>query len=182
LLSQLIEVFYQDGVAVEIACETEEKLTCTPDMFSFKGYVLRWLATVAQLAPFTKDRILNLMMTTTKAAIRQCSGGGPPGYGRTCGFRWNRAEYDGTHGAGQQMNVLGALSALLFTQASGPLTNLTGGTSLGDYNAGSDSDFRPRDITMGDKAGAGILTVLLLILVTSTFGWMSTEFFEGKLD
>lgn len=152
-------------------------------MLSYKGYVLRWLATVAQLAPFTKPRIMNLMKTSAAAAVKQCSGGGPPGYGRTCGFRWNRAEYDGTHGAGQQMNALGALTSLLFTQVGGPLTNLTGGTSLGDYNAGSDpGTTRLRDVTTGDKAGASILTILALTLVTATFAWMSTEFYEGKLD
>jgi mannan endo-1,6-alpha-mannosidase len=151
-------------------------------MFSYKGFVHRWLATVVQLAPFTKERIMNVMKTSATAAVKQCSGSGPPGYGRTCGFRWDQ-EYDGTNGAGQEMNVLGALTAMLYTQVDGPLTNLTGGTSEGDYTAGDDANIGMlRRITPGDTAGASILTALVLALTTATFVWMSTEYYEGAFD
>ncbi len=61
------------------------------------------------------------------------------------------------------MNVLAAVSSLLIDSASGPLTNETGGTSLGDPNAGADSDtFKTNlpPITTSDRAGASILTLL----------------------
>jgi mannan endo-1,6-alpha-mannosidase len=176
-------VFYPAGIAVEIACELETELRCTPDMLSYKGYTHRWLAVVAQIAPFTRTRILDVMRSSTAAAIRQCSGGGPPGYGRTCGFRWNKPAYDGTNGAGQEMNVLGALTSLLFVESSGPFTNTSGGTSKGDYNAGGGPGIEPpRDITQADRAGAGILTTLVLAVLTLTLGWMCTEHLEGKFD
>jgi mannan endo-1,6-alpha-mannosidase len=181
LLTQLIEVFFPNGVAIEIACEAEDVLTCNTDMLSFKGYVHRWMAVTAQLAPFTKSRITEVLRTSAQAAINQCKGGAN---GRLCGFRWAQSpEYDGSDGAGQQMNVLGALTSLLFTDVPGPLTRLTGGTSEGDYSAGSSPAIEPpREITASDKAGAGILTILLLVSVGATFTWMSTGFYEGYIE
>ena len=150
-------------------------------MFAFKGFVHRWLATVAQLAPFTKERIVNVMKTSAAAGLRQCVGAGPPGYGRTCGFRWDMKEYDGTNGAGQEMNVLGALTGLLLNNFAAPVTNLTGGTSRGDYNAGfGPGPLAVKPITKGDTAGAAILTILVLVMLSGTFAWMSTEYFEGQ--
>lgn len=143
-------------------------------MLSFKGYVHRWLSTATQLAPHTRDVILPVLATSARAAVNQCTGGAN---GRTCGFQWASGQYDGTEGAGQQMNVLAAVSSLLITKARAPVTNLTGGTSIGDPNAGSKSNnFLPQDIpvTTADRAGAGILTVLILASALGAFGWMST--------
>lgn len=76
------------------------------------------------------------------------------------------------------MNVLGAVMSLLVDSgASAPVTNSTGGTSVGNSNAGSSSDNflgGSSPATTGDKAGASILTILILISAASTFGWMST--------
>ena len=172
-------MFFPNGIATEISCELDDKLTCNTDMLSFKGYVTRWLAVVAQLVPQTRQTIVDVMRTSAAAAVKQCTGSGPPGYGRTCGMRWNRDGYDGTFGAGQQMNVLAAMTSLLFIESAGPITNTTGGTSPGDYNAGSGPAFDPpRPITQADRAGAGIITALVLVMATSTFAWMSTNFFE----
>jgi hypothetical protein len=46
-----------------------------------------------------------------------------------CGFHWISGAFDGEVGAGQQMNVLGALSALLIDEAAVPLTNAVSVTS-----------------------------------------------------
>jgi mannan endo-1,6-alpha-mannosidase len=143
-------------------------------MLSFKGYVHRWLATATQIAPYTRDTILPVLASSTRAAVNQCVGGAS---GRVCGFNWASGQYDGTEGAGQQMNVLSAVSSLLIGKARAPVTNLTGGTSIGDPNAGSKSDdFLRHDIpvTTADRAGAGILTVLILASALGAFGWMST--------
>ncbi len=142
-------------------------------MLSYKGYVHRWLAVTTQLAPFTHDTIMATLKTSATAAIAQCTGGTN---GRTCGFHWSSHKFDGSVGAGQTMNVLAAVTSLLIDSAPGPLTNGTGGTSLGDPNAGADSDsFQPAlpPITTGDRAGAAILTLLILAGATGTFGWMS---------
>lgn len=143
-------------------------------MYSFKGYLHRWLTNVVQLAPFTSDKIRPLLHSSTEAAIKQCVGGDS---GRACGFSWTSGTFDGKMGAGQQMNVLAAVSSLLVDHASAPLTAKSGGTSQGDVNAGSNSPFQREHspITTGDKAGAGILTALVLAAATGTFGWMSWE-------
>lgn len=171
LLKNTLTVFFPDDIAYEVACETG--LTCTTDMYSFKGYIHRWLSTVTQLAPYTKETILPVLRKSTEAAVKQCIGGDT---GRACGFSWSSGKFDGKMGAGQEMNVLGAVSALLVDKSRGPVTAKTGGTSQGDPSAGSDSDnflkpFKP--LTTADKAGAGILTFLILASAVGTFGWMS---------
>lgn len=172
LLNGTLRVFFPNDIAYEVACE--EHMTCTTDMLSFKGYLHRWMSTVGQIAPFTKPTIQRVLATSTQAALSTCTGGSN---GRTCGFSWSTHAYDNSYGAGQQMNVLAAVSSLLIDEAVGPVTNLTGGTSAGNPNAGSSSDsFNGvvKPATTGDKAGAGILTFILLGMAAGTFGWMST--------
>lgn len=151
-------------------------MSCTADMLSYKGYLHRWMAVATQVAPFLADKILPVLKKSTEAAVSTCTG---EANGRTCGFKWNTKAYDGSHGAGQQMNVLGAVSSLLIAQSPPPVTNMTGGTSQGDPEAGTHSDRNNkkgdlRPITAGDKAGASILTILVIVSAMGTFGWMST--------
>lgn len=149
-------------------------MSCTTDMLSFKGYLHRWLATATRVAPIIAERVLPVLKTSTEAAVSTCTG---EANGRTCGFKWSTKAYDGSHGAGQQMNVLGAVSSLLIDQAPPPVTNATGGTSEGDPHAGAHSDSLSGKLeppTTADKAGAGIVTVLFLFSAAGTFWWMST--------
>lgn len=172
LLDATIKVFFPNNIAYEVACE--KIMTCTTDMLSFKGYVHRWMAITTQVAPFTYDQIMAVLKDSTQAAIDQCTGGSS---GRQCGFQWHSGAFDNSVGAGQQMNVLGAVSSLLVDHTDGPVTNSTGGTSVGNNNAGASSDnFRGSTTppTTGDKAGASILTILILATAAGTFGWMST--------
>lgn len=164
-------MFFPNNIAFEIACE--EHNTCTTDMLSFKGYVARWMSVMTQIAPYTATQILPILKTSAEAAVKQCTGQSNQ---RTCGFKWSTGTYDGTIGAGQQMNVLAAVSSLLISEAKVPVTNTTGGISKGDPNAGSHSDsllVQETPITTGDKAGAGILTFLVLASASGIFGWMS---------
>ncbi|KAK3685895.1 glycoside hydrolase family 76 protein [Podospora appendiculata] len=172
LYNATVKVFFPNNIAFEVACE--EHMTCTTDMLSFKGYVHRWMATASTLVPPYKDQILAVLQTSTEAAVSTCTGGAN---GRICGFKWSSKAYDGTYGAGQQMNVLGAVSSLLITHEAAPVTNTTGGTSKGDPNAGSKSDHFTGVVTpptAGDKAGASIVTLVILGAAVGTFGWMST--------
>jgi mannan endo-1,6-alpha-mannosidase len=150
-------------------------------MLSFKGYVHRWLSVVTQVAPFTKDIILPVLRQSAQAAVNQCTGGAT---GRKCGFYWSSGQFvdpavDHTTGAGEQMNVLAAVSSLLIGEAEPPTTNFTGGTSKGDYGAGSSftsftEEVKP--ITTADQAGAAIVTCLILASALGMFGWMSWDF------
>lgn len=146
-------------------------------MLSFKGYLHRWLAQTTQMAPVIRDTVFDALTTSAQGAVSGCNADG------TCGFRWNTGSYDGDTGAGQQMNVLGALISMLakLEDVSGPVTNSTGGTSTGDPNAGSDPDVQSseRSITTADRAGAGILTTLVLLGMVSMTLWMSSGFNEG---
>ena len=176
LVKRIFEFFYAEGAHVEVPCEGHRG--CTTDMFTFKGYTHRWLSVVSQLVPSTKASILPMLKKSAEAAVRQCTGGET---GRQCGFYWSKGEFidpntDGTTGAGEAMSVLAAVASLLIEDAPGPAVNQTG-ISKGDNNAGVNSkgpklgDFKPID--GGDRAGAVIITVLLLGVGVSTWAWMS---------
>ncbi|EMR62175.1 putative glycoside hydrolase family 76 protein [Eutypa lata UCREL1] len=171
LLDRSLEVFFKDSVAFEPSCEPGN---CNTDMESFKGYLHRWLGSTAQLAPYTADKIIPVLKKSAAAAVKQCTGGDN---GRFCGFHWSTGTFDGAIGAGQQMNVLGALTSIMTQHNPVPLSNSTGGTSQGDFNAGSDETSLPtfRDLTTGDRAGAGILTALMIAGACSAFAWMGLD-------
>jgi len=172
LVDNCLRNFFPNNTALEPACE--EVKTCTTDMLSFKGYVHRWLSVVTQIAPHTAEKILPVLKNSAQMAVNQCTGGANQ---RACGFQWTTGVYDETYGAGQQMNVLAAVSSLLIGSASPPVTNSTGGTSRGDPNAGSSSSdefsIHRTPVTTADRAGAAILTLLVLGTAVGTFGWMS---------
>ncbi|KFY57782.1 hypothetical protein V496_06329 [Pseudogymnoascus sp. VKM F-4515 (FW-2607)] len=181
LLKRSMEVFSDagTGIMVESHCETTEPASCNTDQKSFKAYLARWMAATAKVAPFTYDTISKFLLTSAKAAAAQCTGGDK---GRACGLRWvhngKTGVWDGTTGVGEEMSALEIIQSTLIGQTAGPVTNTTGGTSKGDYDAGSDSkdtagvmnDWTP---TMGDKAGAGAVTAVLLAGVIGGVGWMS---------
>ncbi|KAI6296836.1 hypothetical protein MCOR29_000552 [Pyricularia oryzae] len=172
LLTATFETFFLDDVITEVACEPHD--SCTTDMLSFKGYVHRWLTTATTVAPFTRAQVLPILRKSAEAAVATCTGGKD---GRQCGFKWSTREFDGKTGAGQQMNVLGAVTSLLQKASqSAPLTNSTGGTSTGDPDAGTgpqiDVGGRFRAITDGDRAGASFLTIASAILFWVFFFWL----------
>lgn len=174
LLKSTLDIFFPDGVAYEVACEP--KLTCTTDMFSFKSYLLRWMAQTAIVAPYTRNKILPVLKTSAAAAAKQCNGGATR---RACGLSWSLGEaFDGKTGVGQEMGAMSAMfvNLLALESIEPPVTNSTGGTSKGNPNAGSDTNTNPTAIkppTTADRAGAGIVTTLILVSVTGMFGWMS---------
>ncbi|POS68805.1 glycosylhydrolase family 76-2, partial [Diaporthe helianthi] len=124
---------------------------------------------------------------STAAAINSCTDedNGNGVSAATCGFRWTTGGFDGSTGVGEQMNVLGALTSLLLdlqrSDLGGPVTNSTGGTSVGDPNAGKEPDYMkplpPPEA--GDKAGAAIITVLLLASTLGMLSWINSNRFGG---
>ncbi|QUC21769.1 uncharacterized protein UV8b_06012 [Ustilaginoidea virens] len=178
LLGPLLKTFFPNGIAYELPCEGKTgKGTCTPDMLSYKGYVHRWLAVVTQIAPYTKDNIMPILKSSAQAAVKQCTGGTS---GHQCGFYWGLGRFvdpsvDRTTGAGEEMDVLAAVSSLLIEDVTAPVTNSTGGTSKGNPNAGGKDDvfLTPKSVTLADKVGAGIVTAVWLIAGGALFAWMS---------
>ena len=161
---QSAHIFFTGGdnntVMYEATCEINGK--CDTDQFSFKAYTSRWLAVSMQLAPWM-DVVKPYLIASANAAAQSCTGGDDK---ITCGTRWyNNTGWDGTTGVGQQMSALEVIGTMLIQTVQGPVTNTTGGNSTGDYSAGTGPDtVTPplRKITTADKAGAGILTALLL--------------------
>lgn len=174
LLNSTLTTFFPDNIAYEVACEPA--LTCTTDMFSFKGYLTRWLAATTLVAPFTKSTILPVLAASAKAAAAQCSGGADK---NQCGFSWSKqSAWDGTVGVGQQMAAMSVVfvNMLALEDIKAPVTNGTGGTSVGNPDAGAkstDNPQAPKPVTGADRAGAGILTTILLVGAAGMFGWMS---------
>lgn len=188
LIDQTILVFFPNGTAVERSCEAPTTMQCTTDMKSYKGYLHRWMASAAQVAPFVSAQVAAALRSSAASAVRSCADGVDNGNGvsrATCGFRWTTGRYDGDTGAGQQMNVLAALTSLLLDvepeKVGGPVTNSTGGTSQGNPDAGGVPGFlKPTPPPgLGDKVGAGVATAVLVICVVLTFAWMSSDRFEG---
>jgi len=167
-------VFFTDGIMYEVACEPTG--LCDTDELSFKAYLSRWMAATTKLASFTADTIMPLLRTSATAAAAQCDGGTD---GATCGFKWTQnSTWDGTFGVGQQMSALEVIQANLISEASDLVTNKTGGTSQGNSAAGTGSSSTSSTgdnsanivITTGSKAGAGILTAVLVVgLVGSAY-------------
>lgn len=150
---------------VEIACETQG--TCNYDQPSFKAYLSRWMAATTQLASFTSDALLPKLKTSAQGAAGQCSGGSD---GTTCGRAWYSNQWDSKKGVGEQMSAMSVIQANLITKVGPPVTANKGGTSKGDPSAGSGGDnpvvvhdpSANMKITAGDRAGAAILTALVL--------------------
>ena len=76
------------------------------------------------------------------------------------------------------MSALEIVQSNLIDQVDGPLTNSSGGTSVGDANAGTNSNDNPNQfdtITTGDKAGASIITLIVLSGLFAGAWWMGIK-------
>jgi mannan endo-1,6-alpha-mannosidase len=144
------------------------------DQRSFKGYLSRWMAQTAQMAPFTYDTIIKRLRASAQAAAKTCTGGINE---NVCGLKWTEQKWDKTKDFGQQMAALEVIQANLITRVAAPVTDDDGGTSKGNPNAGTkpEKSIPPGldyDITTADKAGAGILTFLVMIGIGGSTGWL----------
>jgi len=153
------------NIMTEVACEPVNM--CDLDQQSFKAYLSRWMAATTKWAPWTYGRIKPLLAASATAAASTCKGGKNS---RMCGLKWTApGKWDGTHGVGQQMAAMEVVLANMIEDVAAPVTNKTGGISSGDPGAGGmDIDpfslvFHGKPITVGDRAGAGILTILIAL-------------------
>lgn len=167
-------VFFNNGtIMYEVACEPNGN--CNVDQLSFKAYLSRWMAATTKVAPWTSDQILPLLASSAQAAAQSCSGGND---GNVCGTKWTQAGWDGTFGVGQQMSALEVIQSNLIKKVAGPVSNSTGGTSKGNPSAGTGTTVHvepPHAITTGDKAGAGVLTAVVIVSLLGGGYWMSID-------
>ncbi|KAI0814618.1 cell wall glycosyl hydrolase [Xylaria sp. FL0064] len=176
LMTRTVDVFFNGtGIPVEQSCEPANQ--CNNDQQSFKGYLMRWMAASSQMAPFTFDTLMPLVRSSAAAAALQCSGSPPADQfkgdpGTACGFKWTQqANFDGLVGVGEQMSALSAIQYTLVKKAQvskAPVTASTGGTSIGNVNAGAATASKlptPAPITMGERVAAGFATTAILMSV-----------------
>ncbi|KIX93751.1 uncharacterized protein Z520_10657 [Fonsecaea multimorphosa CBS 102226] len=172
-----LSVFLDNNILKEVACEgvnADGSSTCDVDQRSFKAYLARWMAAAMIRAPFTYPLLKPLLETSAAAAASVCTGGVN---GTSCGLQWYTGQFDGSTGVGEQMSALEVIQSNLVTQVAPPVTQNSGGTSKGDPNAGTQSPIGPQDlnkevVTTADKAGAAILTVLLILFIVGGAWWM----------
>jgi mannan endo-1,6-alpha-mannosidase len=170
----MLRTFFTNDIATEIKCQNSEVNECERDSLNFKNFACRWLATVAQVAPFCKEKILPVLKASASAALEQCSGGDN---GRMCGYQWATRTFDGKIGARQQMSALGALLSTMYSRTSvGAFVTKPGGD--GRTGTGSKDDHRSRQITAASMAAAWILTLTVALGSVFVFLFMATDLFE----
>ncbi|KAG0686643.1 COPII coat Sec23p-Sfb3p heterodimer component, partial [Pichia californica] len=147
------------GIMYEHMCQ--QSGNCNTDQRSFKSIFSRSLGQVAVLVQSYQQKIMDILDTSASGAASSCSGGSD---GHTCGINWSYGSWDGWYGLGEQISALEVIQNTLVLQVPPPLSNTTGGTSVGDVNAGLNSRETTNEneitVTSKDKAGAGVLTAI----------------------
>ncbi|EQL00677.1 Glycoside hydrolase, family 76 [Ophiocordyceps sinensis CO18] len=174
LLDHMLAKFFPNKIAVETICQNDEQSVCDRDPLIFKGVVHRWLATVAQVAPFTREKISPVLLESARGAVSQCTGGEN---GRQCGFQWSTGKFDGKTNVGTEMSTLSAVVAVLSSRqlTAVPVTEKTGGTSKADPNAGGGEGATTpvmSVITTASKVAASFLTLVVVLGIIGIQVWM----------
>lgn len=155
----------------EVACENNGK--CDVDQRSFKAYLSRFMAYTAAVAPWTRSQLDPYIQASAQAAAKQCTGGVNQ---TSCGLRWiDGGANDGSFGVGEEMSAMEIIQSLLYPNRPGPVTMDKGGVSKSNPNAGdtsTDTVITFNVVTTADRAGAAILTILVLVMILVGAWWM----------
>lgn len=159
------------GIIYEYMCQESGK--CNTDQRSFKSIFSRCLGQTAVLVSSFTDQIMSLIDKSAAGAAQSCSGGSD---GHTCGINWSYGGWDNWYGLGEQISALEIIQNTLVLEVTPPLTNSTGGTSEGNVNAGlttrDPTNKNEQVITSKDKAGAGVLTAVVMIVFVAIAAWV----------
>lgn len=160
------------NILSEITCEPI--LKCDRNQITFKAYFSSWLAFMTLIVPGTSDLVMPKLKTSATAAALTCTGLSD---GSHCGTKWYTQSWDGTDSLENQMAVLGVLNANLVPfKNKAPFTADTGGTSKSNPSAGTNSSDveapQLNTVRTGDRAGAGILTVVFVTGWAVAITWM----------
>ena len=170
-----------NGVMTE-PCEKPQN--CNTDQKSFKAYLSRWMGVCMQLAPWTHDTLMPHLATSATAAAKTCTAASAHGAGSyACGLKWwaDGNANDGQIGVGQQMTALNTIAVLNAPRVPPPYSQNTGGDSKGDAGLGTGSvdddipQLHKNPPTTGDRAGAAILTILVLVFLFYGAYWLCVE-------
>ncbi|QFZ25251.1 putative 6-D-mannanase [Clavispora lusitaniae] len=164
--------FFNNSIMTETTCAQSN--SCNNDQRSFRSLFARCLSLTAGLMPEHFDQIYNnWIVPSAKAAAGSCSGGSDH---ITCGENWSVDGWDGKYGLGEQISAGETIMALI-TSKNTPLTPKTGGSDSGaNVDAGNSTlstvNRNKITITGKDRAGAGVLTAIVLGVILAGSVWM----------
>jgi len=161
LVNRTLSVFFVNGTvkaATEVDCE---KGGCTVDEMAYKGVLGRWLADAVQMAPYTSNTIMPMLVSSAQAAASACDGTGCSEFwdGKHTGIDGN-----GTGAVGPSIDALSYVQALLWQEAgltglpatvNGTAVANTTSTASGPGASSSKSSKKNDGVTM--RAGMGLL-------------------------
>lgn len=174
-----LDIFFEgddNNLMTEVACEPTN--SCNMDQQSFKAYLSRYMTMTVKWYPETADKIMPLLRASSIIAAKQCTGGDND---RMCGLKWHDdGKWDGSTGLGQQMAAVQVSLANLIEKSADPVTLSTGGTSDGNPAAGGNDIGRVTTTQWGpmstsDKAGAGIVTAVIMCLLVAAVCFMMSD-------
>lgn len=171
-MTSLFQKFFTaktNGIISDQVCEASDQCYKDANDPLFKGLTISWLMDIALIIPDLKATILPHIQTTALGAAKACSGESK----NACGGRFYTA-YDNQASMENQISGVEVISAAMlnFLKSDAvPVNVKSGGNSSSSAKpGGGDTDASLpvyKAITTGDKAGAGILTV---IFVTGLLG------------
>ncbi|KAF9895138.1 hypothetical protein FE257_000040 [Aspergillus nanangensis] len=156
-------------VMSEVACEPV--MTCDRNQLGFKGYLSMWMAMTAILVPSTADKITPLLKGNSEHLSKQCSGLTD----NLCGVRWYQDSWDGVQGLEVQMAALGGITGNMMVLKNEQMKTIKTNPGADENHIETSDGDRPgelKPIQTGDRAGAWILTVLLILGIPGTVGWL----------
>ena len=166
--------FFDDNkIMQETQCWNNGDPKCNNDQRSFRSLFSRSIQLTSVLVPDMYDEMRPYVEASAEGAAKSCSGGSD---GVTCGQNWSTGKWDEVYGLGEQQCALEVMMALLARDVDPPYTSKNGGTSKSQPNAGIDSQDNINEkelkITGKDKAGAGVLTAIVLAIILGGAVWM----------
>lgn len=171
-LIEASDYFFNNSIMYESTCARFSR--CNTDQRSFRSLFSRSLHLTYMLAPETYDTIWPWIESSAPAAAASCDGGDD---GVTCGENWSLRTFDNNYGLGEQMSVLEVLMAAIAKEFPAPYTSDNGGSSKSNPLAGTDSEVNLNknqiNVKGKDRAGAGVLTAIVLSIVLGGAIWMA---------
>jgi mannan endo-1,6-alpha-mannosidase len=164
--------FFINNIMTETTCAVHNN--CNNDQRSFRCLFARCLSLTAIMAPSMYDEIMHYMETSAVAAAQSCSGGSD---GVTCGLNWGVSGWDGVYGLGEQMSALETVMSLINHDVPAPyMAGKEGVNATSDPFAGLNGNNSTNknliNVTGKDKAGAGVLTAVVFVVILAGSVWM----------
>lgn len=166
-----VDYFADNGIMQETTCAAADR--CNEDQRSFRSLFSRCLGITTVLIPETRDLLDDYLGRSAEGAAQSCSGGFDH---VTCGADWTANGWDEKLGLGEQMSALEVILSTIHKDFPAPLTIDTGASNNTNTEAGLDTQDHTNnnelEIQGKDKAGAGVLTAIVLAIVCGGAVWM----------